>query len=98
MRMLGLLMAGLICLPAEAEPRVDPKLISIHPFMGSAGSTFVATVRGSGLGGATSVRMETAQWEIAIQDVQAEPARESGARSKTPIELVTLRVTVREGT
>ncbi|MEP7361766.1 MAG: DVUA0089 family protein [Acidobacteriota bacterium] len=97
MRIRWLMIAGLTCLSAAGQSRVDPKLLSIHPFTGKRGSTFVATVRGSGLSGAQSVRVENSPLEIVIQGTQPEPPQESNSRNKTPIELVTIRVTVPDG-
>ena len=98
MRIRSLMIAGLFCMCAAAQPRVDPKLLSIHPFTGKPGSTFVATVRGSGLSGAQSVRLEKGSLEIAINGTQPEPPQETSGRNKTPVELVSLRITVPEGT
>jgi len=96
MRACWLTIAGLICLPLAGQTRVDPKILSIHPFTGQRGSTFMATVRGSGLTGTTALRIEKGPLEVVIQGIRPEPPQETTGRSKTPIDLVTLRVTVPE--
>jgi len=79
---------------AVAQPREDPRAISIHPFIGQRGTTFSATLRGSGLTGATAVSPGNAPFVASVEGVEPEPAGESGGR-KTKIELVRLRVEVR---
>lgn len=74
-----------------AESRVDPRLISVHPFTGQRGTAFVTTVRGSGLTGARAVFLENAPFHATVEGIEAEPAN---PRSKTPIDLVRLRVEV----
>lgn len=91
MRVLWPALALASCVSAAA---VDPRLTSIHPFSGQRGSTFVAVVRGSGLTGASAAASEDAPFRITVEKIEVEPAGESGGRSKTPAELVTLRVQV----
>src|SRR5688500_15703755 len=54
MRALGFVLGVALWLPVHAQTRVDPKAISIYPFTGQRGTTFLATVRGNGLQGASS--------------------------------------------
>ncbi|HZO57008.1 MAG TPA: hypothetical protein VFB63_30135, partial [Bryobacteraceae bacterium] len=70
MRACWLTIAGLICLPLAGQTRVDPKILSIHPFTGQRGSTFIATVRGSGLTGTTALRIEKGPLEVVIQGIR----------------------------
>ena len=87
----------LACLPGLAQSRVDPKILSIHPFAGQRGTTFTATVRGSGLTGATSVvAAAAAPMEITVETTQPEPPEATGGRGKAAINLVTLRVKIRD--
>lgn len=75
-------------------PAADPRLNSIHPFTGQRGTTFVATVRGSGLSGATAASVGSAPFTVAIEGEESEPQPDTGGRNKTRIELVKLRVEV----
>ncbi|MBI3694949.1 MAG: hypothetical protein HY238_08940 [Acidobacteria bacterium] len=68
--------------------------MSVHPFTGQRGATFVATVRGNGLREATSVFLEHAPLTVAIEGTEAEPPNETTAKSKTPFDLVHLRIQV----
>jgi hypothetical protein len=83
--------ATIVCLPAAAQ-----SILSIHPFTGQRGTTFTATVRGSGLTGASSVVLGDAPFSVTIGQVAPEPKELAGGRNKNPIDLVTLRVTVPE--
>ena len=56
MRPLWVVVAVVFSLPACAQPPPDPRAISIHPFTGQRSTTFTATVRGSGLAGASTVK------------------------------------------
>jgi hypothetical protein len=81
--------------PAGAfAPRVEPRAVSVHPFVGQRGTTFTAVVRGNGLRGASSVFLQDAPLAIAIEATEAEPPAESGGRSKTPFDRVRMRVEV----
>jgi hypothetical protein len=68
--------------------------VSAHPFAGQRGTTFVTTVRGNGLRGATSAFAPGAPLTAVIDGVETEPPAETGGRSRTPFELVRLRVAV----
>src|SRR5215472_13199830 len=79
---------------AGAQPREDPRAISIHPFLGQRGTTFSATLRGNSLAGARAVRLENGPFTVTVEGVEPEPPAESGGR-KTRVDLVKLRVDVR---
>lgn len=84
--------ATIVCLPAFGQ-----SLLSIHPFTAQRGTTFTATVRGTGLAGASSVMSGEAPFQVAIEQVAQEPKELSaGGRTKGPIDLVTIKVTVPE--
>src|SRR6185503_9675521 len=74
--------------------RVEPRAVSVHPFVGQRGTVFTAAVRGNGLRGATSVFLQDASLAIAIEATESEPPAESGGRSKTPFDRIRLRVEV----
>jgi len=81
--------------PAGAfAPRVEPRAVSVHPFVAQPGTMFTAVVRGNGLRGATSIFLQDAPLAIAIEGTEAEPPAESGGRSRTPFDRVRLRVEV----
>src|SRR5688572_5997559 len=86
-----LVFAALFLLPAGAQPREDPRAISIHPFTGQRGTTFIATVRGSALAGTSAASIGIAPFTVAIEGIEPEPA-ESGRGRK--MDLVKLRVQV----
>src|SRR5437764_1292185 len=92
MRPLWVVVTVVFSLPAGAQPREDPRAISIHPFTGQRGSTFIATVRGSGLAGVSAVSVGNAPFTITVEGIDEEPAGESSSRSKGRIDLVRLRV------
>jgi hypothetical protein len=93
MRALWAIVAVVLTLPAaNAQSRPDPRAISIHPFTGQRGTTFIAIVRGSGLTGASAVSIGKAPLTVTVERVDAEPPSESSARNKTPMDLVKLRV------
>ncbi|MBI3473073.1 MAG: hypothetical protein HY013_17085 [Candidatus Solibacter usitatus] len=75
--------------PAAAP---DPRAISVHPFTGRRGDTFVATVRGIGLRETTSVFLDRAPLAVTVEGTQPEPPNENAARSKVPFDLVRLRI------
>lgn len=90
-------MVGVVfSVPAGAQPREDPRAISIHPFTGQRGTTFIATVRGSGLGAASAAIIGKAPFTVAVEGMDVEPAVESSGRNKRPTDLVRLRVQVSE--
>ncbi|HZT28917.1 MAG TPA: hypothetical protein VFA33_03470 [Bryobacteraceae bacterium] len=84
--------AGLAA-PKAADTPGDPSAVSVHPFSGARGSTFAVTVRGHNLRGADAVFLEQAPLQVRIEGCEAEPPEETGAKSKTPFDLVHLRVT-----
>jgi hypothetical protein len=94
MRVLVPALALLVCLPAAPQSSADPKASSMHPFTGRRGTTFTATVRGSGLAGATAALTGEAPFRITVEKVEPEPPAAAGPRSKTPMELVTMRVEI----
>jgi hypothetical protein len=94
MRVLLPALATLVCVPAALQSAVDPKITSIHPFTGQLGTTFNATIRGTGLGGAAAVVADGAPFQVAVEKVETEPPSDSSVKTKTPTDLVTLRVQV----
>ena len=94
MRPLWVVFGLALSVSAGAQPREDPRAISIHPFVGQRGTTFSATLRGSGLTGASAASLGNAPFTVAIEGVEPEPPGESAGR-KTKVDLVKLRVEVR---
>src|SRR5437868_15330606 len=94
MRALWMAVGLVFSLPADAQPRPEPRAISIHPFVGQRGATLTATVRGSGLAGARAASIGKAPFTVAVESVEEEAASESTGRNKSRIELVKLRVEV----
>jgi hypothetical protein len=93
MRALWAIVAVVLSLPAaNAQPRPDPRAISIHPFTGQRGTTFIAIVRGSGLGGASAVSIGKAPFTVTVESVESESPSESSGRNKIRMDLVKLRV------
>lgn len=92
MRAIWAILAGLAVLPISAESRVEPKASSIHPFIGQQGTTFLVTVRGSGLAGTTGVSLGKAPFTVAVEGQETEKPGESAGPAKRPIDLVKLRV------
>jgi hypothetical protein len=66
----------------------------MHPFTGQRGTTFTATIRGSGLAGATAAVVKDAPFTIAVENVAPEPPGQTPSRSRTPMDLVRLRVEI----
>src|SRR3954447_25888413 len=77
---------------ARAQPRTDPRAISIYPFVGQHGTSFVATVRGSGLAGTTAVSIGKAPFTVAVEGIEVETPTEGSGSKKNQIDLVKLRV------
>ena len=94
MRPLRVVVALAFSVVAAAQPREDPRAISIHPFVGQRGMAFSATLRGNGLTGATAVSLDNAPFIVAVEGVEPEATGESSGR-KAKIDLVRLRVEVR---
>src|SRR6266542_1434593 len=94
MRPLWVVAAFALSVLAAAQPREDPRAISIHPFVVQRGTTFNTTLRGSGLAGATAVSLGCAPFAVTVEGVGPEPAGESSGR-RAKIDLVKLRVEVR---
>ncbi|HTM51235.1 MAG TPA: hypothetical protein VL285_21215 [Bryobacteraceae bacterium] len=88
-------LTAILCLPAFAESRPDPKAISIYPFTGQSGGTFTAILRGSGLAGATGVASGDAPFAVSVEGAETEQT--STGRGKTVSDLVKLRVQVAPG-
>src|SRR6266536_3760603 len=94
MRPLWIVVAVLSSWPAGAQPREDPRAISIHPFTGQRGTTFIVTVRGSGLAAASAASIGAAPFTVAVEGIDAEPPGGSCGRSRGRMDLVKLRVQV----
>ena len=98
MRVLSLIPGAiLLALPAAPQSRTDPRIISIHPFTGQPGTTFVATARGSGLAGASAAYLGDVPFRITVEGVEPEPPANTGGKNKTPMDLVKLRIEVQAG-
>src|SRR5262249_55078136 len=80
-------------LASNAQSRQDPKALSIHPFTGQRGSSFVATVRGSGLEGASAASIGNAPFTLAVEGIEAEPP-DPASKTKARVDLVKLRTQV----
>jgi hypothetical protein len=88
-----IVIAVLVAVCASAESATEPRAISIHPFLGQRGTTFTATVRGSGLAGSTAVSVGGAPFTVTVEGTEMEEtSAEASGRAKSPIELVKLRV------
>ena len=90
MQPLSVVIAAVFCLTAGAQPREDPRVVSIHPFTGERGATFIATVRGSGLAAASGVSIGKAPFTVAVEGTDVE----SPGRNKGRMDLIKLRVQV----
>jgi len=82
--------AALFCLAAGAQPQEDPRLVSIHPFTGQRGATFIATVRGSGLADASGATIGKAPFAVTVEGANVEPT----GRNKGRTDLIELRIQV----
>src|SRR5688572_30852399 len=91
MRVFAPAIAVLVCLPAAAQSRVDPRIVSMHPFTGQKGTNFSLNARGIGLAGAVSAMLSSAPFTVTVEGITQEPP---AGRSKTPTDLVKLRVEV----
>ncbi|MGH9658556.1 MAG: hypothetical protein ACRD96_08425, partial [Bryobacteraceae bacterium] len=81
---------------ALAAPRVDPRLISVHPFTGPAGGSVVVTARGNGLREATAAFLEKdPPFTMKILATETEPAPQG--RNRTPADLVRIQLDVNAG-
>src|SRR5262245_17929101 len=80
--------------PQARKARVDPKLVSAHPFVGQRGTAFVTTVRGNGLRGAASIFAPGVPLSAAVTGTETEAQAQPGTRNRTPLDLVHLRVSV----
>ena len=83
-----------LSISAGGQPREDPRAISVHPFLGQRGATFSATLRGTGLAGASAASLEKAPFTFVVEGVEPEPPVDSAGR-KARVDLVKLRVDVR---
>jgi hypothetical protein len=72
------------------EARVDPRAVSVHPFAGQRGTTFIASVRGNGIRTATAV-FGRVPFSATVESAETEPPSPG---KKTQTELVRLRVEV----
>jgi hypothetical protein len=94
MRPLSVVFGLALSISAGAQPREDPRAISIHPFIGQRGATFSATLRGTGLAGASAASLGNSPFTMAVEGVEPEPPGDSSVR-KNKVDLVKLRVDVR---
>jgi hypothetical protein len=94
MRVLSPALALVFCLLATAQSRVDPRMISIHPFTGQRGAELIATIRGSGLAGAAAANVGEAPLTVTVDRVERETAGQTTGRNRTPLDLVTIRVQI----
>src|SRR5258707_794015 len=98
MRLFHCVLAMLVCngmaiaATPKAEPRGEPKVLSVHPFTAQRGAILLATVRGTGLRGATAAFVGTAPVRVVTEGVDVEPTVENGR--KLSIDLVRLRIEV----
>jgi hypothetical protein len=84
---------ALVCAaPVHAQTPAEPRLISVHPFAGQRGTTFLVTVRGNALRNATSVFLNQAPFTAAIEGAEAEPPDTSTGRKRPAGDLVRLRI------
>ena len=93
MRVFWPVLAMVVSLPASGQPRIDPHVSSIHPFTGQRGATFIATVRGSGLAGASTASIGNAPFTVTVEGLEVEAPGEG--RNARTTDLVKLRVQVR---
>jgi hypothetical protein len=91
-RLVLLAAAATAALPLAAAPAPEPKLLSMLPFCGQRGAPFTATLRGTGLAGATAVFLPGDGLKVTIQAIEREPDAEGGGRNRTAADLVRLRV------
>jgi hypothetical protein len=85
MRPLWVVVAFAFSVVVVAQPREDPRAMPIHPFVGQRGMAFSATLRGSGLTGATAVSLGNAPFIVAVEGVEPEATGESsGPRISAP--------------
>src|SRR5579872_1036052 len=94
MRALWATVVAVLSLSAFAQTRTDPRAISIHPFVGQRGTTFVATLRGSGLAGASAVSIGQAPFTVVVEGLEPEQTEDPSAKNKARIDLIKLRVEV----
>src|SRR5690242_9151518 len=93
MRPTWVLLGLALSISAGAQPREDPRAISIHPFIGQSGTTFSVTLRGTGLSGAKAVSLGNAPFTASVEAIDPEPPGESPRKVK--VDLVKLRVETR---
>jgi hypothetical protein len=75
----------------------EPKAVSVHPFTGRPGSSFLATVRGNALARTQAIFAENVPFTVAVEGVEVEPPGASSGRNKMPFDLVRVRVDVAGG-
>jgi len=83
---------GISAAQKAPEPRVDPVLISVHPFAAERGTTAHVTVRGRGLRGARAVFAPGVPLKMTTEAVEVERPGEGGGRGRGPVDLVGMRV------
>ncbi len=60
---------------AMAQTRVDPRVLSMHPFTGQRGTTLHAKVRGKGLTGASGVMTGGAPFQVIVEGIEGETVK-----------------------
>jgi hypothetical protein len=71
----------------------DPKIISVYPFAGQRGTSITIIVRGNGLHDANAVFLKNAPFTAVIEGADME-APDPAGKSKTPIDLIRLRIQI----
>ncbi len=92
---LGCLIPAVIAISAAQkapEPRIDPVLISVHPFAAARGTTVHVTVRGRGLRGARAVFAPGVPLKMTTEAVEVEKPSEGGGRNRGPVDQMGMRV------
>jgi hypothetical protein len=94
MRALGMAVLGYVCVLSAQGPRPDPRALSVHPFAGRPGGAVTMVVRGNHLGGAAAVFAPGVPARFLIEGTDPEPKDAAGGRSRTPFDLVRVRVEI----
>lgn len=81
---------------AADQPRVEPRVTSVHPSVAQRGGSVPLVVRGAGLAEANAVFLQEAPFTMTVEGHDAEPAPVGpmGKTPKTPIDLLRLRVEI----
>ena len=88
--------AGACAAVAKQEAPSDPKLVSVFPFTGSPGTSFIATVRGNAILDASAVFLNNGSLKAVVEGAEAEPPEPlpPNGKPKPPVDLVRVRITV----